>query len=918
MKIQYNNAFNAVADVNSLIRVFENYGNKIEKNGKGYLTNCEFHNDKNPSMAIYEYNGTGFYKCLGCGEKGNIVSYVKLKEGINSASKALEKIFQILNIDITPYLINENEGLTEEEIKAKELQLLKEAELQKKKMKHLAMLHRHYDKAFLVGNADKMREIKETIEEIKQTKDSKDLNKTEIINHALFKVDRTCVIDKYISEDYTGILDALREAHNGKRVLFISPTGTGKNYTTIRVIEDLLKYETILVGPNASNIEQTMNTYQVAGAYGDLSVDEAFNSDSLIKTMTWDKTIKLKDNEKVKDHILLLDEADQIFRDLYREKAIRGFNDVAPSFRGRMDMTGTPTKLDFSEFDYIVEYKQRKQTNYSVKMYDGIDEGKILEIIEKSNNFGMLYDNINTLEFLKSKTSKKVGVLTSDNKKTSDLYKAIMENSNMSDYEGCLNTSVMVAGVNIKNPDITDIIVVGVKDVGTIKQYVARYRNLEQVNVHIFNNYKPVDGIIYSIEEAIKYEIESIEQEVIRMNMELLTDTIGHKIDAFNLTPLQASGEKFYRDAELGVYKANTASIRGMMYSRYYQTRSAKQFRVLLQEQFSDIDENIEVVMATENVKDEIKKVFKTKKEEINEAFAMLEDHKENLIGYTEYAYKGRVSEELDRYWRKHKIEPFTYFAKNVEDLGLTQYFKHKKVRDCNEIFTKYVVEYGYSVEYAWKMSKESNNVRANAFRSMNLIAYRHFEEYLPSAINNNLQEVKLYDTITKHIGVCEYYTKEGVEALTETLKSKYKAFNLNTNDVAGLIKLIYNVKEKKVNANKLEKMDADLFLEGKKPEIDAEKKHAGKRVGMMNIESFKTVKSLKEELAVPENDYTVEIFVNNKIKQYVKSLSDAEKASLKINLDEVKLYIPPVAKAVDIKPLKIENNASNEQLKLY
>ena len=62
-----------------------------------------------------------------------------------------------------------------------------------------------------------------------------------------------------------------------------------------------------------------------------------------------------------------------------------------------------------------------------------------------------------------------------------------MRDSSIGDYKGILNTSIIVAGVNIYDKDITDIIVIGEKDISTIKQYVARFRDLKEVNVHIFN-----------------------------------------------------------------------------------------------------------------------------------------------------------------------------------------------------------------------------------------------------------------------------------------------------------------------------------------------------------------------------------------------------------------------------------------------
>ena len=53
----------------------------------------------------------------------------------------------------------------------------------------------------------------------------------------------------------------------------------------------------------------------------------------------------------------------------------------------------------------------------------------------------------------------------------------------MKKFDGICNTSVLMAGVNIYEPGITDIIIVEEKDIATIKQYVARFRDLKEVNV---------------------------------------------------------------------------------------------------------------------------------------------------------------------------------------------------------------------------------------------------------------------------------------------------------------------------------------------------------------------------------------------------------------------------------------------------
>ena len=54
------------------IQVFEYYG--LQPNRKGFIC-CPFHNEKTPSFKVYK--GNGGYHCFGCGEHGDIVSFVQ-------------------------------------------------------------------------------------------------------------------------------------------------------------------------------------------------------------------------------------------------------------------------------------------------------------------------------------------------------------------------------------------------------------------------------------------------------------------------------------------------------------------------------------------------------------------------------------------------------------------------------------------------------------------------------------------------------------------------------------------------------------------------------------------------------------------------------------------------------------------------
>ena len=142
------------------------------------------------------------------------------------------------------------------------------------------------------------------------------------------------------------------------------------------------------------------------------------------------------------------------------------------------------------------------------------------------------------LKYISCMLNKKSDVITADTKVNSKLYDEIMTKSHMGDFEALLNTTTIVAGVNIKNPNISDIILVGIKDIGTIKQYVARFRELETVNVHIFNDYKE-ECKIYDVEWLVSENIKkaSILKDAYNLvcNGNTEFSTLGLNINPINL-----------------------------------------------------------------------------------------------------------------------------------------------------------------------------------------------------------------------------------------------------------------------------------------------------------------------------------------------------------------------------------------------
>ncbi|MDR2559915.1 MAG: hypothetical protein LBC86_10320 [Oscillospiraceae bacterium] len=63
------NIFTQVKERLELRDVTEYYGFEVDRGG---FISCPFHNDKNPSMKIYDEN----YHCFGCGEHGDVTDFV--------------------------------------------------------------------------------------------------------------------------------------------------------------------------------------------------------------------------------------------------------------------------------------------------------------------------------------------------------------------------------------------------------------------------------------------------------------------------------------------------------------------------------------------------------------------------------------------------------------------------------------------------------------------------------------------------------------------------------------------------------------------------------------------------------------------------------------------------------------------------
>lgn len=270
-----------------------------------------------------------------------------------------------------------------------------------------------------------------------------------------------------------------------KKILIQAPTGCGKTYTFINHAKER-KGKTVFLVPNVANVKQIAEEYEIPGLYGD-EVKEGIWEVSSVVVATYDKAGAFL-SSNLENLLVVLDEAHNLQSQAnFRSDAIQRVKKLVEKSKEAVFLSATINHLDHRLYGGVMRFEPEipksiigsskillsgKGTNKSVALDLArklVAENK--KCLVKMNNKNSLYK---FKEDLESSNITSV-VLTAENKDKSDVMKKILTDQTLpDDYQVVFCTSLLDAGVNLKEVDV--IIDVENGDPNSIRQLSARPR----------------------------------------------------------------------------------------------------------------------------------------------------------------------------------------------------------------------------------------------------------------------------------------------------------------------------------------------------------------------------------------------------------------------------------------------------------
>lgn len=293
---------------------------------------------------------------------------------------------------------------------------------------------------------------------------------------------------KVMSGKYLDIIDIEKILlTDDKKHLVIAPTGTGKTFTFLHAAKKLNK-KVIFTVPNVAVVHQFGTQYDfISVSHSNISFEKAFYSSNIL-VCTIDKLANCPQHIDLSEHVIINDERHaHVTSADFRTEAVHFVKKVSERAKRIIDVTATPEPLHIKHYDNNTFFHKDDSKIYDVNVYvtKKRTQNAVRLLRMTDNEKRVVLNNDISFNETYSKTNKNFVSLDSS-KKQSDVYN-YLTNKNLipESIKTVFTTDLFSAGLNINNKGEWHVIIIGFKDPAIIKQFVARFRNVDNIKVSI-------------------------------------------------------------------------------------------------------------------------------------------------------------------------------------------------------------------------------------------------------------------------------------------------------------------------------------------------------------------------------------------------------------------------------------------------
>ena len=302
-------------------------------------------------------------------------------------------------------------------------------------------------------------------------------------------------IDQWLGEQKNKLVSIFKA---NSRIAINAPTSSGKTSFIIHYAKEN-KLQTVITVPKKIQAKQLAKEYQITlleGNYSQTKVTKALQSDVVV--CTYDTLHHLSD---IQHRTLIVDESHNLVGAFnYRAKTLRKVVAQMDKANKVILLSGTQNELMCKELDYhFIEVTRKKNPTINIHKINPtgtlfestLSELSNLNYLDKIhfcfiNDTAQLHDIKKTLIQNGTLSESEIDIISRStiDKDECKTYSDIVKNQKISDgVKLVLCTCLIEEGINIKNKNIGSIYMVGVKDVDTIRQFIARFRLMNELNL---------------------------------------------------------------------------------------------------------------------------------------------------------------------------------------------------------------------------------------------------------------------------------------------------------------------------------------------------------------------------------------------------------------------------------------------------